>query len=162
MWSFSSFSYVSLQKYDVFLSFRGEDTRNNFTDHLYTALKRRGIVTFKDDLNLHVGDEIAPELLKAIRESWCSIIVFSKTYADSGWCLEELTAIVQQKNEREHKVFPIFYDLDPSDLRKQTGKVEEAFTKHEERFKEKKDKTQRWRNALTQVANIKGYHLGNR
>uniref|UniRef100_A0A7N2L0R4 TIR domain-containing protein n=1 Tax=Quercus lobata TaxID=97700 RepID=A0A7N2L0R4_QUELO len=30
-------------KYDVFLSFRGEDTRNNFTDHLYVALQRKHI-----------------------------------------------------------------------------------------------------------------------
>ncbi|KAI9215660.1 hypothetical protein POPTR_T002968v4 [Populus trichocarpa] len=32
--------------YDVFLSFRGEDTRKTFTDHLYTALVQAGIHTF--------------------------------------------------------------------------------------------------------------------
>ncbi|KAI5570219.1 hypothetical protein BDE02_11G012300 [Populus trichocarpa] len=36
-------------KYQVFLSFRGEDTRKNFTDHLYTALVQAGIHTFRDD-----------------------------------------------------------------------------------------------------------------
>ncbi|KAK8501743.1 hypothetical protein V6N12_002479 [Hibiscus sabdariffa] len=39
-------------------------------------------------------------------------------------------------------------------------KVGEAFAKHEERYKE--DKILKWRNALTQVANIKGWHLNNR
>ena len=34
-------------KHDVFLSYRGEDTRNSFTDRLYTALKQKGILTFK-------------------------------------------------------------------------------------------------------------------
>ncbi|TYG47763.1 hypothetical protein ES288_D11G367100v1 [Gossypium darwinii] len=158
----STSSSISRKKYDVFLSFRGEDTRNNFTDHLYDALKRSGIATFRDDPKLEAGEEIAPELFNAIQQSWCSVIVFSKTYTFSGWCLEELAEIVQQKNVNGHKVFPIFYDVDPSDLRKQKGKVEEAFAKHQERYKEDTDKIQKWRNALTQVANIKGWHLHNR
>ncbi|TYG96431.1 hypothetical protein ES288_A11G350200v1 [Gossypium darwinii] len=155
-------SSISKKEYDVFLSFRGEDTRKNFTDHLYEALTRRGIVTFRDDPKLEAGEEIAPELFKAIQQSWCSIIVFSKTYAFSSWCLEELAEIVKQKKDKEHKVFPIFYNVDPSDLRKQKGKVEEAFAKHEERYKEDREKIQRWGNALREVANIKGWHLNNR
>ncbi|XP_052876851.1 TMV resistance protein N-like isoform X1 [Gossypium arboreum] len=153
---------ISRHKYDVFLSFRGEDTRKNFTDHLYDALKRNGIVTFRDEPKLEAGKGIAPELFKAIQQSWCSVIVFSKTYAFSSWCLEELAEIVKQKNEKGHKVFPIFYDVNPSDLRKQKEKVDEAFAKHEERYREDKEKIQRWRNALTEVANTKGWHLHNR
>ncbi|KAL1075360.1 hypothetical protein V6Z11_D11G357000 [Gossypium hirsutum] len=144
-----------------FLSFRGEDTRKNFTGHLYDALKSSGIVTFRDDPKLDAGEEIAPELSKAIQQSWCSVIIFSKTYAFSGWCLEELAEIVQQKNANGHKVFPIFYQVDPSDLRNQKEKVEEAFAKHEVRYKEDKDKIQKWRNALAEVAKIKGWHLHN-
>ncbi|OMO92690.1 hypothetical protein COLO4_17386 [Corchorus olitorius] len=68
--SSSSSFYVSRKKYDVFLSFRGDDTRNNFTDHLLAALKRSGIITFKDDENLEAGESIAPGLSKAIQESW--------------------------------------------------------------------------------------------
>ena len=61
-----SSSSISGQKYDVFLSFRGEDTRQKFTDHLCAALERKGIVPFKDDLQLEAGEEIATELSKAI------------------------------------------------------------------------------------------------
>ncbi|TYI03716.1 hypothetical protein ES332_A11G360300v1 [Gossypium tomentosum] len=158
----STSSSISRKKYDVFLSFRGEDTRNNFTDHLYDALSRSGILTFRDDPKLEAGEEIAPELLKAIQQSWCSVIVFSETYAFSSWCLEELAEIVKQHNNDGHKVFPIFYHVDPSDLRKQKEKVKEAFARHEERYKEDCEKIQRWRNALIQVAAIKGWHLNNR
>ncbi|XP_016755204.1 disease resistance protein RPV1 [Gossypium hirsutum] len=158
----STSASISKKKYDVFLSLRGEDTRNNFTDHLYNALKRRGIVTFRDDPKLEAGEEIASELFKAIQQSWCSIIIFSKTYAFSSWCLEELAEIVKQKKDKEHKVFPIFYNVDPSDLRKQKEKVEEAFAKHEERYKEDREKIQRWGNALREVTDIKGWHLKNR
>ncbi|XP_039059138.1 TMV resistance protein N-like [Hibiscus syriacus] len=158
----STLSCISRKKYDVFLSFRGEDTRKNFTDHLYDALNRSGIITFRDDPKMDAGEEIAPQLFRAIHQSWCSVIVFSGTYAFSSWCLEELAEIVKQKNEKGHKVFPVFYDVNPSDLRKQKEKVEAAFTKHEDRYKEDKEKILRWRNALTQVANIKGWHLNNR
>ncbi|XVF70228.1 hypothetical protein PTKIN_Ptkin11bG0143700 [Pterospermum kingtungense] len=154
----SSSSSLSRKKYDVFLSFRGE-TRKNFTDHLYAALNRSGIITFRDDPKIEAGEGIAPELFKAIQESWCSLIIFSETYAYSGWCLDELAEIVKQKNEKGHKIFPIFYDVDPSDIRKQTGRVEEAFI---EKYKDYKDKTERWRTALVEVANIKGWHLNNR
>ncbi|XP_052876856.1 disease resistance protein RPV1-like [Gossypium arboreum] len=158
----STSSSISRKKYDVFLSFRGEDTRKSFTDHLYHALNRSGIVTFRDDPKLEAGEEIAPELFKAIQQSWCSVIVFSETYALSGWCLEELAELLNKKNDKAHKVFLIFYHVDPSDLRKQKGKVEEAFAKQEERYKEDKYKIQKWRNALTEVANISGWHLNNR
>ena len=35
--------------YDVFISFRGEDTHTRFTDHLYKALKDKSIRVFRDD-----------------------------------------------------------------------------------------------------------------
>ncbi|GJW56164.1 Toll/interleukin-1 receptor domain-containing protein [Tanacetum coccineum] len=58
--SFSSGSYV----YDVFLSFRGEDTRKTFVDHLYSALEQRHIRTYKDDVTLPRGESVGPALLK--------------------------------------------------------------------------------------------------
>ncbi|XVF78492.1 hypothetical protein PTKIN_Ptkin14bG0138400 [Pterospermum kingtungense] len=157
--SSSSSSSPPQHKYDVFLSFRGEDTRKNFTGHLHAALKRKGILTFRDDPKLEPAKEIQAEIFKAIQESWCSLIVFSQTYAFSRWCLDELAEIVQQKEERGHEIFPIFYDVDPSDLRNRTGRVKEAFAKHAERYKEDKVRIQRWRTALATVAGIKGWHL---
>ncbi|XP_059429120.1 disease resistance protein RPV1-like [Corylus avellana] len=69
--------------YEVFLSFRGEDTRKNFTGHLYSALKRAGIHTFIDDEELQRGENISTKLLYTIRRSRISIMVFSKGYASS-------------------------------------------------------------------------------
>ena len=112
------YSGGSRWKYDVFLSFRGEDTRNNFTDHLYAALDRNGIITFKDDERLERGTEISSELTKAIEESRFSIVIFSKDYASSTWCLEELAKIVECVDTKNHTVIPVFYDVEASDVRK--------------------------------------------
>jgi len=61
--------------YDVFINFRGEDTRNNFVSHLYVALSNEGINTFLDNENLNKGHELGPELLRAIEGSQIALVV---------------------------------------------------------------------------------------
>ncbi|KAL6315390.1 hypothetical protein AAG906_000500 [Vitis piasezkii] len=160
----SSSTSHSKWSYDVFLSFRGEDTRRNFTDHLYKALIHSGFRTFRDDEEIRRGEEIAQELLTAIEESRSAIIVFSKTYAHSKWCLEELVKIMKCKEEREQMVvIPIFYHVDPSEVRNQTGIYGEAFTHHEESAdEERKEKIRKWKTALRQASNLAGYDATNR
>ncbi|KAL6289024.1 hypothetical protein ACE6H2_006534 [Prunus campanulata] len=156
--SSSSFTHDSSWTYDVFLSFRGEDTRTNFTDHLYKALCDKGIYTFIDR-ELTRGEEISPALVKAIEESRISLIVFSENYASSRWCLDELVNILQCKQSNQQVVLPIFYKLDPSDVRKQTSKFGDAFEGLiESKFKDDKQ-IQGWRKALTEAANLSGWHF---
>ncbi|KAJ6934554.1 disease resistance RPP13-like protein 1 [Populus alba x Populus x berolinensis] len=144
--------------YDVFLSFRGEDTRKNFTDHLYTALRLAGIHAFRDDNELRIGEEISLQLSQAIQESKISIVVFSKGYASSTWCLGELQKILECKHTTGQSVLPVFYDIDPSDIRKQTGSFAKAFRRHKRRFKEEMEKVQKWRKALVEAADLSGLH----
>nr|ABB82025.1 TIR-NBS disease resistance-like protein [Populus trichocarpa] len=146
--------------YDVFLSFRGEDTRKTFTDHLYSALVQAGIRAFRDDDDLPRGEEISDHLLRAIQESKISIVVFSKGYASSRWCLNELVEILECKNRKTGQiVLPIFYHIDPSDVRKQNGSFAEAFANNEERFEEKLVKE--WRKALEEAGNLSGWNLNH-
>ena len=155
----SSSSSTSQWKYDVFLSFRGEDTRKNFTDYLYAAFKQNGITTFRDEENLERGEAISSELLKAIEQSRIAIVILSENYAYSTWCLDELEQIIGCKKEIGTTVVPIFYEVDPSDVRKQTGSFGHSFAAHEENFKNHKEKVQTWRATLTEVANLEGWHL---
>jgi deoxyribodipyrimidine photolyase len=158
--SSSSFSSISRWAYDVFLSFRGEDTRKTFTVHLYAALRRNGINTFMDD-KLRSGEEISPALLEAIQGSKISIIVLSQNYASSRWCLDELLQILECRKTRKQQVLPLFYDVDPSEVRNQTNSIGKAFTQLEKRFKDEM-KVKGWKTALTEVANLSRMHLGNR
>ncbi|OMO53323.1 hypothetical protein COLO4_36775 [Corchorus olitorius] len=137
MASLSSSSNSSLQlKHEVFLSFRSEDTRNNFLYHLYEALRARGVGTYVDFKQLPRGDEISPSLLRAIDESMISAIVFSENYATSSWCLEELAHIMDCRRSRGQLVVPIFYHVNPSDVRKQTGSYGKALIDHERKATE--------------------------
>ncbi|EEF42237.1 leucine-rich repeat containing protein, putative [Ricinus communis] len=139
-------------RWDVFLSFRGEDTRHTFTENLYRELIKHGVRTFRDDEELQRGDEIAPSLLDAIEDSAAAIAVISKRYADSRWCLEELARIIEC---RRLLLLPVFHQVDPSDVRKQTGPFERDFKRLEERFGV--EKVGRWRNAMNKAGGISGW-----
>lgn len=143
-------------KYDVFISFRGEDTRKNFVDHLYQALKDKGIYTYKDDERIQKGERISDELIKAIEDSKIYIIVFSKNYASSSWCLEELVKIMECHKMTGHTAYPVFYDVEPTEVRKQSGTVGEAFSKHE-----KEEAAEKWKWALKKAADLAGWELKN-
>ncbi|KAM7465473.1 hypothetical protein LguiB_013035 [Lonicera macranthoides] len=158
--------------YQVFLSFRGKDTRKTFTDHLYTALIKAGFRTFIDDDEIERGKRLELELRKAIQMSRISIIVLSKNYASSKWCLDEVVTILDwSKSSSGHEVLPVFYDVDPSDIRNQTGSIRETFARYEkelinteiddEKKKEWMEKVKSWKAALTEVANLAGMGLMN-
>ncbi|XP_070663479.1 disease resistance protein RUN1-like isoform X2 [Malus domestica] len=145
-------------RYDVFLSFRGEDTRTTFTDHLYKALVDKGIHTFIDR-QLVRGEEISPALLQAIEESRISLVIFSKTYAASRWCLDELVKILQCRQSKQQIVLPVFYKVDPSHVRNQTSSFGDEFKKLECKFEDNKEKILAWRSALREAANLSGHPL---
>ncbi|KAL4578850.1 hypothetical protein LXL04_014981 [Taraxacum kok-saghyz] len=150
---------ISRWTYDVFLSFRGKDTRNNFVDHLYTALVQRGIHVFKDEKALHKGKPISRELLKAIEESRYAVVVFSENYANSSWCLDELVKIMECQDRMGQMVLPVFHHVDPSDVRGQKRDFDTAFQHHEDKFSGEIDKVNKWRKALAVAASLSGWHV---
>ena len=97
--------------------------------------------------------------MKAIEELRFAIVILSKDYTSSTWCLDELANIITCKKDMEMTILPVFYYVDPSDVRKQLGTFAQAFVKHEE--KENKERVEKWRDALTQVGNLTRWHLKN-
>ncbi|TYI03299.1 hypothetical protein ES332_A11G328600v1 [Gossypium tomentosum] len=54
-------------------------------------------------------------------------------------------------------IVPVFYGVDPRDVRNQRGSFADAFAKHEENFKHELEKVKTWRSALTAAANLSGW-----
>ncbi|XP_048133541.1 disease resistance protein L6-like isoform X2 [Rhodamnia argentea] len=132
-------------EYQVFLSFRGADTRYGFTDCLYHALVGAGIRVFRDEDELRVGEVIGGELLRAIDDSILYIPVFSQNYATSKWCLREIA-----------RILPIFFDVEPDDVKLKTSLYKDSLLEHEKRFPEE---VKARRKALVKVDEIKGWNL---
>ena len=128
-------------KYQVFLNFRG-DIRSNFLSHLLAALKGQGIHTYIDNEKLECGDTIGPALMTAIEESEVAVTIFSENYADSAWCLKELVHIIKCKNEGTPKIVPVFYKVDPHELKHQEKKYGADLAQHD--LKHTNNKVQIW------------------
>ncbi|GJY47065.1 Toll/interleukin-1 receptor domain-containing protein, partial [Tanacetum coccineum] len=152
--STSSSSIQKSFKYDVFISFRGVDTRNTFVGHLYEALHAKCIKTFKDDKEMKQGKTISIQLIQAIKDSRFFIIVFSENYASSSWCLGELVEIMDCQETREQTAYPVFLDVKPTDVRNQSGAFGESFLKNK-----KKGDTRKWIEALKGASELVGRDL---
>lgn len=145
------------RQFDVFVSFRGADTRNSFTSYLVQFLQRKGIDTFFDG-KLRRGKDISV-VFDRIEQSKMSIVVFSENYANSTWCLEELWKIIQCREKFGHGVLPVFYKVRKSDVENQKGTFGVPFLSPKESFKGDGQKVGAWKEALKIASNILGYVL---
>ncbi|XP_044511547.1 disease resistance-like protein DSC1 [Mangifera indica] len=163
----SSSTTVEVKKHDVFLSFCGVDTRYTFANTLHEILQSSGIDVFID-YELKRGEHISSSLMSEISDSMISVIIFSKGYASSRWCLEELVKILECRNTEKQVVIPVFYHINPSDVRHQTGYFGEGFKEllgsmdkgklERVQWTEEQctEKVLQWKNALREAADISG------
>ncbi|KAL1190809.1 putative disease resistance protein RPP1 [Cardamine amara subsp. amara] len=153
-----SSSLPQIWKHDVFPSFHGPDVRKNFLCHVLRVFRGMGINPFIDN-DIERSKSIGPELVEAIRGSKIAIILLSKNYASSSWCLDELAEIMQCREVLGQIVMTIFYEVEPTNVRKQEGDFGKAFRRT---CKGKtKEHIERWRKALEDVAKIAGEHSRN-
>ena len=129
-------------EYQVFVSF-SEDTFKNFTCHLFVALAREGILVYRTEI-------IRTELMKAIEKSRIAVVVFSKNYGNLERCLDELVKIMECRRLFNQTMIPIFYDVSPSEVRKEKGNFAEAL------LNGSGDKVNSWRAALADAAGVAG------
>ncbi|GJV18209.1 NB-ARC domains-containing protein [Tanacetum coccineum] len=127
-------------------------------DHLFNDFEQKGIHAFRDNNDLPRGEYISPQLYKAIEESRVLIVIFSKDYASSSWCLRELVKILECKKieNPKYEVRIIFYDVKPNVVRKQTGSYAEAFAQHDVLNRAEVGK---WKEALCVASDLSGFDL---
>ncbi|XP_039164736.1 disease resistance protein RUN1 [Eucalyptus grandis] len=142
-------------EYQVFLNFRGSDTRYGFTDFLYHGLVDAGVRVFMDDTELSLGEVIGGNLLRAINNSMIYIPIFSQNYASSKWCLRELAHIIDNVSQSEGKksIIPIFFRVKPEDVKLKTPLYSDALLEQKKLFP---DEVEAWTKALVKVDEIKG------
>ncbi|KAE8702150.1 hypothetical protein F3Y22_tig00110500pilonHSYRG00156 [Hibiscus syriacus] len=141
------YTMQKLMKHQVFLSL-GEDTRLNFSSHLLKALECTGINVFSNKAEIQFSQAIAASNL--------SIIVLSKDYASSESCLAQLSDIMGRKRTQKHTIIPMFYHVDPSDVRNLGGSFKASFDDHESNGL---CQVQKWKEDFVEVGKLKGWHI---
>ncbi|XP_059071410.1 disease resistance protein RPV1-like isoform X2 [Cryptomeria japonica] len=142
--------------YHVFINHRGPDVKKTLASHIYYALETHGLRVFLDKQELQVGDFLTPAIQSAIRSASVQIAIFSETYAQSPWCLDELVWMLDS-DPTSIKIIPIFYDIEPSELRHvEKGAYATAFEEHRRKGRVTDERVESWIKALEKVSAISG------
>jgi hypothetical protein len=143
--------------FNVFLNHRGPDVKKDFVAHLHEALLKAGLHPFTDMDSLVQGQHGQDAIYTALRGASVHVAVFSKGYADSTFCLDELCAMLETKK----RVIPVFYDVSPDDLKctnkHQNGAYANAFRKTHK----KQPQVEKWKKALSDAAELFGFRLAD-
>ncbi|KAF7848731.1 hypothetical protein BT93_L1614 [Corymbia citriodora subsp. variegata] len=148
---------TSRMEFEVFLSFRGPDTQDNFTSCLYHDMNEKGIRVFKDNEELRIGQQIGGNLLRALDNTQIYIPIFSKGFASSVWCLREVAHMVDctSKSHGKKEILPLFFDVKLDDVKLKTKLYKNALSEHEKKYGP--DEVKLWKAALREVATRVGW-----
>ncbi|ESW06224.1 hypothetical protein PHAVU_010G029700 [Phaseolus vulgaris] len=158
---FASSSSKLPRMYDVLINFNGEDIQRKFVSHLDSALSAVGLTTFLHHPNALNPTHIQQPILNLCR---VAIVVFTRTYSQSAWCLHQLQQIIKWHQTYYRHVLPVYYEIEPSDVRLQKGDFGEAFkATAQETFSRQQLEhgISRWSHALTKAANFFGWDENN-
>ncbi|GLJ34135.1 hypothetical protein SUGI_0686280 [Cryptomeria japonica] len=145
------------QPYDVFINHRGIDVKQTFATVLYDSLNAMGLRVFLDSRELKLGDFLPLEIEAAMRSASLHIIIFSQNYAQSPWCLAELSYMLKTRT----KIVPVFYHVQPDDVRYGKGAYADAFSRHENMGRYTRKKLQEWKAALHNASYIRGHIINS-
>lgn len=142
----------------MFINFRGEELRCSFVSHLVEAFKRHGI-NFFIDKDEQKGKDLK-HLFARIKQSRMALTIFSKRYAESSWCLDELARIKKRADQRKLRVVPIFFKVKAESVRYQEAEFGRNFWRLAKTSSGEQIK--KWKEALESVSDKVGLTLGDK
>lgn len=128
-----------------------KDTCSGFGGELFKSLKNCGYRT-----KVVSDDHQAVLTTEEIQRFRIFIIVLSDHYATCQFRLDKLVEIVDKFGRTKRgRVFPVFFDVEPYDVKNQKGSFEIAFDVHKNYVNA--DKLKKWQEALTWVGRAHGW-----
>ncbi|XP_059077147.1 probable disease resistance protein At1g61300 [Cryptomeria japonica] len=157
----STFAPLQKERWGIFINHRGPDVKDTLARAIYYALQARGFRVFLDSEGLQLGDFFPAEVEEAMRSASLHLAIFSPTYAQSPWCLAELSFMLKSGKP----IIPVFYCVRPTDLRwvaQGKGVYVNAFSEYEEKHRFSSEKLQEWKTALHKVSFYIGAIINNK
>ncbi|KAL1222980.1 Disease resistance-like protein CSA1 [Cardamine amara subsp. amara] len=139
----------------VFVSYHGAELRKTFVKHLVSTLTDAGVNVFTDK---DKGNEIKQltHLYQRIEESKIALVIFSKRYVESNFCLNELVMMDELAKEGKLLVIPVFYNVRSSHVRNLNGEFGRRFKEMKERYKDELVKVMKWETSVKSIAKTIG------
>ncbi|KAK7400559.1 hypothetical protein VNO78_11769 [Psophocarpus tetragonolobus] len=142
-------------KYDVFISFRAKDT-SDFPEFFACALLKKSLRVYAHpELT---GNFVSHTVVEEIGKARVSVIIFSKSYLETPWCLDEVHNIMACRASYARTVIPIFYNIDRTS-------IQDAFSNFQLIKKVCEDngvlqlKAKAWSSNLAEAASLQGWEL---
>ncbi|KAF8015663.1 hypothetical protein BT93_H1247 [Corymbia citriodora subsp. variegata] len=85
--------------------------------------------------------------MDVIEDSQIVVIIFSKDYASSWW------------KQKDLMVWPVFFKVEPCEVRTPRKSYREAMNKHEVKFGKDSEEVKRWKKALFDASFLSGWHF---
>jgi hypothetical protein len=149
-----SYDIQSLGKYDVFLNHRGPDVKDTFVAHLNDALCAAGFHPFLDAKSLIKGEHAYKSINEALSGVGVHVAIFSKGYAESKYCLDELHDML----ESGKLILPVFYGVEVEHLcRPYDGPFAAGLRQHKRRGRHQD--VERWKLLWQKLLTSKGFDL---
>jgi TIR domain len=118
------------RKWHVFLSYRS--VHRPWAIQLYDILHQLGYEVFLDQYVLSANDNLVLKLGDALSKSAAGVLIWSKSTADSQWCLDEYAAMVAREKKDKDFHF-VVAKLDQGDLPELAGlKIYQDFSDYRE------------------------------
>ncbi|GLJ36539.1 hypothetical protein SUGI_0734160 [Cryptomeria japonica] len=144
--------------YDVFINHRGPDVKHTLAAALYKTLTGIRLRVFLDSEELQLGSFLPREIEEAMRSASLHLVIFSQNYAQSPWCLAELSFMLKTGVQ----IIPIFYYIQPDEVRYAKGVYAEALDRHKKKGRYSLRKLEEWKNALNNVSYNVGHIISNK
>jgi len=105
-------------EWDVFVCHASED-KAAFARPLAQRLQGIGFKVWLDDWCLEVGDSLAQSIEVGLQSSRYGIVVLSPAFLSKKWPRQELSAMLARESTSARVVLPVWYGLQPEDVRQQ-------------------------------------------
>lgn len=143
-----------MSSYDVYIHHYGPELKI-WASFLYRSLRDRGLSVFFDREEVQAGSDMEAQVEVAIGSALVHIAIFSKNYAKSVWCLNELVLMLKS----DATILPVFCDVHPVEIRQCIGACGAAFREHESKGGYSKEQIEEWKTALHEVSDMAGWEL---
>ncbi|CAL9241904.1 unnamed protein product [Arabidopsis halleri] len=146
----------------VFISFHGDELRDNFIRYLVWGLRDERVNVFIDRAEANRRDirnlstKIEESNIAFLDPPLIAVVIFSKRYTESEMCLNEHQKMHEHVEQSNLKVIPVFYDVSISDVKNLQGEFGNHFEEMRMKYANDPLKVLNWEYSLSSIAERTG------